>query len=287
MISSMTGFAQRTSKSEFGEFTWDLRSVNHRSIDVAVRIPEHVRSIEPDVRRMIVKRIERGRIDATLKLNQLEKEYAEGELDLDAIEALAHLSMEASSVMQEVEPLNMAQVLSWPNVLVCKDIDNQYLETILEELDFALDELEKSRQSEGDEIKRLLMGNIENLRRFMNQAEKLIPEAEQEYRSRLNDRLSEIELDLDPGRLEQEVAINLLKLDVKEEIERFGLHLAECERVLAEESLAGKRLNFIAQEMFREVSTLSSKSSHYPLNALMVDMKVAIEQIREQTQNLQ
>ena len=121
----------------------------------------------------------------------------------------------------------------------------------------------------------------------MRKAQHLIPDAENEYKSRISEKLGKIDIVAEPGRLEQEIVIQLLKMDVKEEIERFGLHLAECEKVLSEEGSIGKRLDFIAQELFREINSLASKSSYYPLNSLVVDMKVAIEQIREQTQNIQ
>ena len=191
-------------------------------------------------------------------------------------------------LLEDAKGLTVAEVLKWPGVLVpLEQNEDKLREAVLHSLDLTLDALAESRQNEGLAIRKLLLTQIKTLYEYMRKAQQLIPDAENEYKSRISEKLDKVDVVAEPGRLEQEIVIQLLKMDVKEEIERFGLHLAECEKVLNEDGSIGKRLDFIAQELFREVNSLSSKSSYYPLNSLVVDMKVAIEQIREQTQNLQ
>ena len=289
MISSMTGFAQRTAKTDAGEFCWEIRSVNHRAIDIFLRLPEPYRIVEPEVRKLILKRFSRGRIDAILKPAVNHSDLSKGTVNEEVVQSLlSNVNAVREHLPEDSRELTVAEVLKWPGVLVpLEQNEDKLREAVLHSLDLTLDALADSRQSEGLAIRKLLLAQIEKLHEYMRKAQQLIPDAENEYKSRISEKLGNIDVVAEPGRLEQEIAIQLLKMDVKEEIERFGLHLTECEKVLNEDDSIGKRLDFIAQELFREVNSLSSKSSHYPLNSLVVDMKVAIEQIREQTQNLQ
>lgn len=289
MISSMTGFAQRTAKTDAGEFCWEIRSVNHRAIDIFLRLPEPYRIVEPEARKLILKRFSRGRIDAILKPAVNHGDLSKGTVNEEVVQSLlSNVNAVREHLPEDSMDLTVAEVLKWPGVLVpLEQNEDKLREAVLHSLDLTLDALADSRQSEGLAIRKLLLAQIGKLHEYMRKAQQLIPDAENEYKSRISEKLGKIDVVAEPGRLEQEIAIQLLKMDVKEEIERFGLHLAECEKVLNEDDSIGKRLDFIAQELFREVNSLSSKSSHYPLNSLVVDMKVAIEQIREQTQNLQ
>ena len=289
MISSMTGFAQRTAKTDAGEFCWEIRSVNHRAIDIFLRLPEPYRIVEPEARKLILKRFSRGRIDAILKPAVNHGDLSKGTVNEEVVQSLlSNVNAVREHLPEDSMDLTVAEVLKWPGVLVpLEQNEDKLREAVLHSLDLTLDALADSRQSEGLAIRKLLLAQIGKLHEYMHKAQQLIPDAENEYKSRISEKLGKIDVVAEPGRLEQEIAIQLLKMDVKEEIERFGLHLAECEKVLNEDDSIGKRLDFIAQELFREVNSLSSKSSHYPLNSLVVDMKVAIEQIREQTQNLQ
>ena len=289
MTSSMTGFAQRTAKTDAGEFCWEIRSVNHRTIDIFLRLPEPYRAVEPEARKSILKRFSRGRIEAVLKPSVNHSDLSLGTVNEEAVKSLLSNAVAVRKYLSaDSRQLTTAEVLKWPGVLVPLEQDEDKLrEAVLHSLGLALDALAESRQSEGLAIRKLLLKQIETLYEYMRKAQQLIPDAENEYKSRISEKLDKIDVVAEPGRLEQEIVIQLLKMDVKEEIERFGLHLAECEKVLNEDGSIGKRLDFIAQELFREVNSLASKSSHYPLNSLVVDMKVAIEQIREQTQNIQ
>ena len=289
MISSMTGFAQRTAKTDAGEFCWEIRSVNHRTIDIFLRLPEPYRIVEPEVRQLILKRFSRGRIDAVLKPGVNNSDLSKGTVNEEVVQSLiSNANVVRGHLLEDSKGLTVAEVLKWPGVLVpLEQNEDKLREAVLHSLALTLDALAESRQNEGLAIRKLLLKQIKTLYEYMRKAQQLIPDAENEYKSRISEKLDKVDVVAEPGRLEQEIVIQLLKMDVKEEIERFGLHLAECENVLNEDGSIGKRLDFIAQELFREVNSLSSKSSYYPLNSLVVDMKVAIEQIREQTQNLQ
>ena len=285
----MTGFAQRTAKTDAGEFCWEIRSVNHRTIDIFLRLPEPYRIVEPEVRQLILKRFSRGRIDAVLKPGVNNSDLSKGTVNEELVQGLiSNANVVRGYLPEDSRELTVAEVLKWPGVLVpLEQNEDKLREAVLHSLDLTLDALAESRQSEGQAIRKLLHAQIKTLYEYMHKAQQLIPDAENEYKSRISEKLGKVDVVAEPGRLEQEIVIQLLKMDVKEEIERFGLHLAECEKVLNEDGSIGKRLDFIAQELFREVNSLTSKSSYYPLNSLVVDMKVAIEQIREQTQNLQ
>ena len=285
----MTGFAQRTAKTDAGEFCWEIRSVNHRAIDIFLRLPDPYRIVEPEARQSILKRFSRGRIDAVLKPAVNHSDLSKGTVNEEVVQSLiSNANVVRGHLLEDSKGLTVAEVLKWPGVLVpLEQNEDKLREAVLHSLDLTLDALAESRQNEGLAIRKLLLTQIKTLYEYMRKAQQLIPDAENEYKSRISEKLDKVDVVAEPGRLEQEIVIQLLKMDVKEEIERFGLHLAECEKVLNEDGSIGKRLDFIAQELFREVNSLSSKSSYYPLNSLVVDMKVAIEQIREQTQNLQ
>ena len=287
MISSMTGFARRSSGTPWGEVQWEMRSLNHRSLDIAMQIPEEFRVLEARCRRAIASRFDRGRIDAGFKFRRGAESEVRQELNLSAVQSLAAQAEKVQNNVSGISPMTVTEILRWPGVLATTSLDDSELyEQVYNLLEQTICDLDVDRRREGDSILGLLNTKIKELREFEDKAQTLIPLSKEDVRKRLTEKIEEISSKFEKTRIEQEIAVVLLRMDTGEEIERIGLHLSELEHVLAKEKSAGKRLGFIVQELSREINTLSSKSSYYPLNSLMVDMKVVVEQIREQIQNI-
>ncbi len=287
MISSMTGFAKRIVETEWGVVQWEARSLNHRGLDLSFRMPEKFASLEADCRRMLATRLNRGRIEITLRFDDSGAISDLQEVDTNALDnVLKHVDS-----IQELAPdsisMSIRDLLKWPGVLKSTEVDKSELDVIvLDAFDNLLMELEDDRLREGGEIETLLFEKIGELEIYAYKLDEMIEAAEEAERDRLARRLKEFEFDVDPDRVAQEIAIAVMKSDVSEEIERFRLHALELERVLSEEDIAGKRLGFLLQELGREANTISSKSAYYPLSTIIIDMKVVLEQIREQIQNI-
>ncbi len=287
MISSMTGFARRSSDSQWGDVHWELRSLNHRTLEISLNMPEQLRYLEKRCRQALAKKFSRGRIDATVKVHFCGRELTADSIDDKVIKSIAEVSERIHELFPDCAGLSASELLHWPGVIAPLGAqDTEFDEFIFENFLKALEDLASDRLREGAQIQAVLEQKLASVLRSSEQAAGLIAEAQRNARERLSERLDEVEVELDPTRLEQEVALLLIKSDVSEEFDRFRLHASEFRRILDKESAAGKRLGFVLQEMNREANTLASKSTHYPLNSLMVDMKVVLEQIREQIQNI-
>ncbi len=288
MIASMTGFVRRIEKTNWGEVTWSLRALNHRALDINLQLPDMFRPLESLCRRTLVESFGRGRIEAALG-------YSRTALSTDALllddEVLQSLQVYADSVEARVPgspALSVAEILKWPGVIRTDAEPEQPLnEKIVEVLDAAIADLTRDRHREGALVEAILMEKLKCFKADCMKARTLVPEAQQSLHERMTEKLAELDIEVDPGRWEQEIGLTLVKLDVAEEVDRIDWHVEEFERVLANEAVVGKRLGFIVQELGREVNTLGSKTVHYPLNALTVEMKVTLEQIREQIQNVE
>lgn len=288
MITSMTGFARRASNLEWGELIWELRSLNHRGLDISVRTPDGMQALEPEVRRGVSERVTRGRIDASFMVHRTGGDGKIPEVNQEFVESLKRSAETISLIMPSAESLSVAEVLHWPGAFQKTGMNSEELrEQAMSLLALALDDLVEQRRKEGGGLHEIFVGKIGDLDASVRRIEELIPDAEQEFRERIRQRIESLGVEVDSARLEQEIALILVKGDVREEIDRLRLHIQEFKRVLDEESDAGKRLSFLVQEMSREANTCGAKSSSYALNALAVDMKVAIEQIREQIHNVE
>ncbi len=288
MIASMTGFAQRTDKTNWGEINWNLRSLNHRSLDIHVQLPEKFRILEAQCRRKLVESFDRGRVDASLTFTRTESDSDASLLDDTVLQSLIAYASSVQQHMPGIRALSVAEVLRWPGVMQADANPEQELtEIILQSLGETINDLEHDRAREGKLVKEIVVEKLEQFKASLSDARKLVPQAQQSLHDRMAEKLAELNIEVDPGRWEQEIGLTLVKLDVAEEVDRIDLHVAEFERALSQESVVGKRLGFILQELGREVNTLGSKTMHYPLNALAVEMKVSLEQIREQIQNVE
>ncbi|MDX1431727.1 MAG: YicC/YloC family endoribonuclease [Gammaproteobacteria bacterium] len=288
MIRSMTAFARRESTDTWGTAYWELRSVNNRYLDIVPRLPEDVRALETAVRERIRARIKRGKVDCTLRLTLGSQGGSLFALNLDLAARLAEAAHEIEALLHDPARVNAMDVMRWPGVVQTEAPDLDALgRAVLELLDAALDELVASREREGQAIDALIAGRCREMSAIVAAVRKRLPEALAEYRQRLAERLAEVREQLDAERLEQEMVLMAHKTDVAEELDRLEAHIAEVSRVLAEEDPAGRRLDFLMQELNREANTLAAKSMDADTTRASVDLKVLIEQVREQVQNVE
>ena len=288
MISSMTAFVQHESQSEQSRVVWEIRSVNHRYLEISMRLPEELRSAEMMFRETIKASLSRGRIDAVLRYQSAESSANSPELNLDTINQLMAWSRTVQSTVPVAGELSIADILKWPGVLTPERIDEDQLSVAAKDaLANALSALASQRQREGRQLAVVINAKLEAARDIVIGVQGRVPELEQYARQRLNERVSEFAEQLEPGRFEQELVLLLAKSDITEEIDRLQLHLAEVANILNGSGPVGRRLDFLMQELNREANTLGSKSNHPETTTAAVDLKVLIEQMREQIQNIE
>jgi len=286
MTQSMTAYAQAAINTELGELSCELRSVNHRYLEVAPRMPEELRVHEGNLRELVSTKLARGRVDVFIRLK--ESESSNLEPNDEAAKNLNALLREMRKKVPEMEAMRAIDVLRWPGVLQAKKADPDVMKTkLLEVLGEALDGLVKARGTEGQKMANLIVQRLVGIREIIGEVKTFLPEIAQAYRARLEEKLAEIKDQLDPGRLEQEMVMFLQKTDVAEELDRLVVHIEEVQRVLEKPEPAGRRLDFLMQELNREANTLGSKAHDPRLTKASVDLKVLIEQMREQVQNIE
>jgi len=288
MIRSMTAFARQQGHGEFGELTWEVRSVNHRYLETTVRLPEELRAIEPAVRDRVTRRLGRGKVECNLRF----KPSAGGVVDLRVNERLVDQILVAADKMahrlHSSHNPSIMDLLRWPGVLESTEQDFAPVqEAALEQFDQALDALIEARTREGGRLADLIQQRVTAMREQVELARERMPAVIDAVRERLRTRLAEVVDNLDQDRLEQEMALLAQRLDVDEEMDRLRTHLDEVERVLAQDQPVGRRLDFLMQELNREANTLGSKSADSETTVVSVEMKVLIEQMREQVQNIE
>jgi len=286
MIQSMTGYAAASVESPHGALAIELRSVNSRFLDLQFRVAEELRAAEPMLREQIAARIARGKIDCRLARGGAGTQAQL--LNANALQQLRALAGEAAAAFPEAAPLRVTDILRWPGVLAEPALDAERTRALLEDLcRRALDELCAARAREGARLAAILCERTAEMRRRLAEVAPLVPEAVAAHRARLAERLREV---LEAGveeRIRTEIALFAAKSDVDEEITRLGAHLDEVERVLAKGGAAGKRLDFLAQELNREANTLASKAAGLKIADCALELKLLIEQIREQVQNIE
>jgi uncharacterized protein (TIGR00255 family) len=285
---SMTGFARRESRTELGALAWELRTVNHRYLEVSLRLPEEVRPLEPELREQLSKRLARGKVEAGLRFEPVVG--GRGALAVDAALARAVVAAAAEvgkSTGASAMPSAM-DVLRWPGVVVAAAADLAPLHAAARSLLAAtLDELVANREREGARLAAAIAERATAVRAQVEQLRAGAPALVAALRERLRLRVAELGATLDPQRLEQEVALLAAKADVAEELDRLDAHCAELDRALAEAGPVGRKLDFLMQEFNREANTLGSKAADAASTRASVELKVLIEQMREQIQNLE
>jgi uncharacterized protein (TIGR00255 family) len=287
MIHSMTGYAVASVDSPRGALTLELRSVNSRFLDLQFRVAEELRAAEAPLRVLITERIARGKVDCRVYHANTASQGPQ-QLNLRAVEQLRALATEAAAAFPGISPLRTADVLRWPGVLAEPAADEERTRAALDQLcRKALDELCAARAREGAKLAAILVGRVTEMRKRLSELAPLLPEAVAAYRARISERLREVLDAGDDERARAEAALFAAKSDVDEEITRLATHLDEVERVLAKGGAAGKRLDFLAQELNREANTLASKAAGLKIADCALELKLLIEQIREQVQNIE
>ncbi|MFB9067093.1 YicC/YloC family endoribonuclease [Pseudofulvimonas gallinarii] len=288
MIRSMTGFAEAERNTPWGTLTWELRSVNHRFLEVAPRLPEDLRALDGPVRERVAARVARGKVDVTLRIKRGQgdmKLVLNEPMVLALTQVVRRLGEHLPSTLQR---LSLTDILAWPGVLAEPDTDQAALQAqALEVLDQAIDAFIAAREREGGRLAALLEERLVGIEYQVSVVRDLLPDIRKALRQKLEARLADLKQPLDPGRLEQEVVLSLSKLDVDEELDRLAGHVTEARRTLGLAEAVGRRLDFLMQEFNREANTLGSKSVDGRSTQAAVELKVLIEQMREQVQNIE
>ena len=288
MISSMTAFARLEHRDDLGGLVWELRSVNHRYLEISLRLPEELRAIEPTVRELVTKKLGRGKVDCNLRFEPGSNSSAglkvNERLALQIIEA----AKEVGHLQHEAVPPRTIDIMRWPGVLEAEKQDFTPLQQRAQELLVeALESMVENRRREGARLAELIQQRCVALQQQVEKVRERMPIVLEGIRERLHTKLDELSDNLDEGRLEQEMAILCQRLDVDEEMDRLDAHLKEVAQVLQRNEPVGRRLDFLMQELNREANTLSSKSNDAETTKVAVEMKVLIEQMREQVQNIE
>jgi uncharacterized protein (TIGR00255 family) len=286
MISSMTGFARQERSGAFGSVICEIRSVNHRFLDAAMRLPDSCRALESEFRQSLAQELRRGKVDCTIQ----HRPPIAGDLQIDeaALAPLLARSRQIAALIPEQGHINVLELLRWPGVLREEQTDIDALQGVVRKVfEETVRSLSAARGREGQRLTELILQRCDALAALIAQVRARLPEVLARVRSRLEERLKELGGELNQERVEQEIVLLLHRLDVAEELDRLGGHIDEARRTLAGPEAAGRRLDFLLQEFNREANTLASKSQDLETTRIAVEMKVAIEQMREQVQNIE
>ena len=284
MTKSMTAFA----RSESGHISWEIRSVNHRYLEVGVKVPDAFRSLETGLRNKLKARLNRGKIDCQLRIGHSQASEASLSIDEKLLEDLTGALATIIPKLETVAPVNPLEVLKWPGLLSEPTEDEESIKkTVVELFDSALAQLIEMRSSEGAELRKIILEKLADLRSIVDQAATEAPIISARQRDKMISKLNDLNIDADPGRIEQELVIMAQKSDVAEELDRLNTHIEEVSATLDSKEAVGRRLDFLMQELNREANTLSSKAVATNTTIQAVELKVAIEQMREQIQNIE
>ncbi len=287
MVHSMTAFARQEHDADWGSLQLELRSVNQRHLEPHFRLPENLRDLEPAFREALRHRLARGKVECTLRF---EPAGAAGGLSVNAVRLaeLARVLSEVRQIVTDAAPADSLALLNYPGVLESRGPDPELVKAqALALFEQSLDDLVAGRAREGEKLAALIRERLIAIEDQVAEVRTLMPQILERQRSLLLERLDAVRSELDPQRLEAELALLAQKADVDEELDRLATHVAEVERQLTQEGPVGRRLDFLMQELNREANTLSSKSAVASTTRCAVELKVLIEQMREQIQNIE
>ncbi len=287
MIHSMTGFARQRVVTEWGTLQCEMRSVNHRYLELSVRLPDVLRDIDPAVRQLCKHSLARGKVDCTL---HFEPHAATENLQLNHELAQQLLAAEHTLAQQYAVPigLNAATLLRWPGMLATAEVDQDQIQNVcLKLIEQVVQQLVAARQQEGEQIAQILLDKLTAITACTQQVQERLPVIQARYQQKLTQRFTEAQVTLEPDRLAQEMLLLAQKMDVAEELDRLTAHIQTFKTTLQSGAVVGRKLDFLMQEFNREANTLGSKSVDAGTTQAAVDLKVVIEQLREQVQNVQ
>lgn len=288
MTYSMTGFAALEKPIVNATLLLELRAVNSRYLDLHFKLDENLRGFEPTIRELISAQLNRGKIECKVNLIQRTQLSQEAALDGALMQHLAVMQSQAKAYFPTSRELSMADILRWPGVVLTKGIDQDLLlEDIKQLVQQGLQDLKASRSREGDKLKKLILDRIHQMEALVEKVKPLLPTLAKEYQAKLENKLQETLKSIDPERIAQELVLFTQRVDVDEELTRLTAHVSEVKRILNGDAPAGKRLDFLMQELNREANTLGSKSVSTQTSQVSMDLKVLIEQMREQVQNIE
>ncbi|QNM96372.1 YicC/YloC family endoribonuclease [Chitinimonas koreensis] len=288
MILSMTGYAVATRELAGGLLSVELRAVNHRFLDLSLRLPEELRLIENQIREKLAGKVSRGKLDCRIGFSARAEAQPKLQLNKDLLAQLVALAAEAREIAPDAGGLKMGELLRWPGVLATDAVTPETMQkTALELLDIALADFAATRGREGEKLAASLTERADKMAAIVAEVQPRLPEIVAAYDDKLKQRLVEALGSVDDDRVRQEVALFAQKVDVAEELTRLDTHLTELRRIVKTGGAVGKRLDFLMQELHREANTLGSKSVAVDTSQASLELKVLIEQMREQVQNIE
>jgi uncharacterized protein (TIGR00255 family) len=284
----MTGYATAAREFSYGALSVELRSVNHRYLDVQFRLPDDLRGIESVLREILTARLNRGKVECRVSYATAPAALKAPEINMELLQQLAALNLKVKSALPQAADLSAAELLRWPGMLGSESLPIEELKnTCLELLDVVLEEFTAARSREGEKLKALLLERATGVEKQVAEVAPRMPQVIAAFREKLQQRLKEAMANGDDERIRQEVVLFANKIDVDEELTRLTAHISELRRILAKGGAVGKRLDFLMQELNREANTLGSKAVDVAVTQVAMDLKLLIEQMREQIQNIE
>ena len=285
---SMTAFARQEQQTEQGDLTWEIRSVNHRYLEISLRLEERFRPLEMKIKKLFSDKLGRGKIDASLRYKMLDNQQSSLHLNQELAKSVIGHCDELALLTTSAAPTDMLKVMQWPGVLQAESLDQDALNTsVFSVLEKAINELVVTRETEGAALQQMIEQRCTEVNNIAIDVRERMPDILEQQRTRLAERVADLKINLDPERLEQEMVMLAQKSDVAEELDRLQSHIVEVQNVLQRDEPTGRRLDFLMQELNREANTLGSKSINTETTRHSVDLKVLIEQMREQIQNIE
>ncbi|HET9113093.1 MAG TPA: YicC/YloC family endoribonuclease [Burkholderiales bacterium] len=286
-MNSMTGYAAATGEFSGMSVSLELRAVNSRYLEINFRIADELRSLEPLLRERLQQSMQRGKVECRIAVSDCEASAAGSELNPDILQRLARWTEQIRADIPDAAPLAVADILRWPGVMIQQQTERDMTAPCLALLDQALPAFVASRQREGAKLAQYIVERLDAMQSKITELEPMLPELIAAYRQKLKLRFDELTADADNDRIMQEIALFAQKIDVGEEMSRLQVHIQAVRRILQQRGAIGKELDFLMQELNREANTLGSKSVSVETTRIAMALKVLIEQMREQVQNLE